>query len=218
MPQLFHPSSNTIAKASIVGILLILGGALGLVGAYFRSSYVTRMDTALLQPVLFSHEHHFKGLGIDCRYCHTSVETSSFAGMPPTETCMTCHSQIWRDSPMLQPVRTSLQTRIPIAWNRVYDLPDFVYFDHSIHVQKGIGCTTCHGQVDRMPLMRKKTTLLMQWCLDCHRQPERFIRPREEVFNMDWQPPQDQIARGQRLVQAYRIRTDRLMDCYICHR
>lgn len=218
MPQIFHPRTNTIVKVSILGIASILAGLLGLLGLYIRSSYVTRVGVVLNQPVLFSHKHHVKGLGIDCRYCHTSVETSWFAGMPPTETCMTCHSQIWRDSPTLEPVRMSLQTNMPIPWNRVNKLPDFVYFDHSIHVQKGIGCSTCHGQVDLMPLMWKVHSLQMWWCLDCHRQPERFIRPRGEVFNMDWQPPKDQIAMGQRLVQAYHIRTDRLTSCYICHR
>ena len=144
----------------------------------------------------FSHEHHVRGLGIDCRYCHTSVEKSSFAGIPPTETCMTCHSQIWTDSPMLEPVRTSLRTNTPIRWNRVHDLPDYVYFNHGIHVQKGVGCVSCHGRVDQMPLTWKAEPMTMEWCLSCHRNPEKHLRPREEVFNMDWVPPEDQVDAG----------------------
>jgi hypothetical protein len=216
--QLFHPATNTIARVSIFGGIFILAGLVSVLATLARSSYQTNADVALAQPVQFSHEHHVGGLGISCQYCHTSVEDSSFAGMPPTHTCMTCHSQIWADSPMLEPVRASFQSGEPIEWNRVYDLPDFVYFNHSIHVQKGIGCTTCHGQVDEMPLMRKEQPLYMEWCLNCHRAPEKFIRPREEVFNMDWTPPADQVARGQELLQQYHVDTSKLTNCSICHR
>jgi hypothetical protein len=168
------------------------------------------------QPVPFSHKHHVSGLGIDCRYCHTAVETSSFAGIPPTETCMSCHSQIWFDSPMLEPVRASFQTGRALHWTRVHDLPDFVYFNHSIHLEKGVGCSTCHGRVDQMPLTLAEHSLLMEWCLDCHRMPERFVRPRGYIFRMDWTPPANQLTLGRRLVKEYGIR--KLTDCYTCHR
>jgi hypothetical protein len=166
----------------------------------------------------FSHQHHVAGLGIDCRYCHTSVETSAFAGIPPTETCMTCHSQIWNQATMLQPVRDSLASGQPIVWNRVNALPDFVYFNHSIHIAKGIGCSTCHGRVDEMPLMRKVAPLNMSWCLNCHRAPEQYIRPVEQVFNMAWTPPANQIEQGRALMAKYHVNTERLTNCSTCHR
>jgi hypothetical protein len=216
MAQIFHHSTNTLSKVSIFGAVFILAGLIGLLMLVERSPYATQVGVAREQPVPFSHKHHVGGIGIDCRYCHTSVETSSFAGMPPVKTCMTCHSQIWADSPMLAPVRASFQNDTPIEWTRVHDLPDFVYFDHSIHVRKGIGCSSCHGQVDQMPLMWREKTLQMEWCLECHRQPERFVRPREQVFAMDWQPPADQLSLGRRLVQEYRIRS--MTDCWVCHR
>ena len=218
MPQIFHPSTNTISKLSIFGALFLIA-ALAWVGAQInRSGYVTQAQVARVQPVQFSHEHHVSGLGIDCRYCHTSVEESSFAGIPPTKTCMNCHSQIWAESPYLEPVRESWRSGRPMRWTRVHNLADFVYFDHSIHVQKGVGCVTCHGRVDRMPLMWQEQSLQMEWCLDCHRQPERFLRPREQVFRMDWQP-EDQLSVGRKLVKEYRIRSvAELTSCSTCHR
>lgn len=216
MAQIFHPSTNTISRVSILGGVFLLAGLLWLISALHRSSYATEEGVVRQQPVQFSHEHHVSGLGIDCRYCHASVEVSAFAGLPPTETCMNCHAHIWTESPYLAPVRESFRTGRPIAWTRVYDLPDFTYFHHGIHVQKGVGCVTCHGRVDRMPLTWKAQSLHMEWCLECHRQPERFVRPREFVFRMDWQPPADQLALGRRLVQEYQI--EKLTTCYICHR
>lgn len=216
MSQVFHRSTNMIAKVTILGALVILGVVTWLLIVVFRADYLTEVHVVRAQPVPFSHKHHVAGIGIDCRYCHTSVETSPFAGLPPTETCMSCHSQIWVSSPMLEPVRESLRTNTPLRWTRVHDLPDFVYFDHSIHVAKGVGCSTCHGRVDQMPLTWRENTLLMEWCLGCHREPERYVRPREAVFRMDWTPPPNQIEAGRRLVQAYHIR--RLTDCYTCHR
>jgi hypothetical protein len=216
MPQIFHPSTNTISRASIFGFLLFLGGALWVIYGITSSSYVTGAGTAIAQPVPFSHKHHVSGIGLDCRYCHTTVEESSFATIPPTETCMSCHSQIWVNSSMLEPVRASFRTGQPIAWTRVHDLPNFVYFDHSIHVRKGVGCATCHGRVDQMPLIWQVESLQMQWCLECHRAPERFVRPREEVFNMQWRPPGNQLELGTQLVETYKIR--KLTDCTICHR
>ena len=219
MGQIFHPSTNTIAKVTIFGAAFFLAGLLALGWLGVRSSWATGVGVPVEQPVPFSHEHHVGGLGIDCRYCHTSVETSSSAGIPPTHTCMSCHSQIWNDSPMLKPVRDSLANDTPIEWNRVHNLPDFVYFDHSIHVDKGVACVTCHGRVDQMPLTWKTQTLHMEWCIDCHRAPEQYIRPREHVFDMDWQPPEGQLAIGRRLVQEYHILSPaQLTSCSTCHR
>lgn len=217
MPQVFHPSSNTVAKASIIGGLLALG-VLVLSGSNISRTYYVRTGVPLDQPVPFSHKHHAKELGIDCRYCHTSVEKSSVAGVPATEICMSCHSQIWTNSPLLEPVRQSYQTGKPILWTRVNDLPDFVYFNHSIHVQKGVACTECHGEVHEMQITYKAKDLSMLFCLDCHRQPERYIRPREEVFNFNYKPPANQLELGRRLVQEYGIKKEQLTDCWICHR
>jgi len=216
MPQIFHPSTNTLSKFSIFGALFGIGVLLWVSAGINRSAYVTQAQVAREQPVQFSHAHHVGGMGIDCRYCHTSVEDSSFAGIPPTKTCMNCHSQIWVDSPFLEPVRASFQTNKSLEWTRVNDLPEFVYFNHSIHVHKGIGCNTCHGQVDQMPLMWQDASLQMEWCLNCHRHPERYVRPREEVFNINWQPPADQETRGLSLMERYNIK--RLTDCSVCHR
>jgi len=167
------------------------------------------------QPVEFSHEHHVRGLGIDCRYCHTTVEQSAYAGMPPTETCMNCHSQLWTTSPLLAPVRASYLSDQPIPWQRVNNLADFVYFKHNIHVNKGIGCASCHGPVDRMPLTWQAAPLTMEWCLECHRNPARYVRPREQVFNMDYRPPPNQLDLGRRLVEQYHI--ERKTRCSNCH-
>jgi hypothetical protein len=218
MTQIFHPSTNTISRVSIFGALFFVLGLLFVVYMIFRSPYVTGVNVVLDQPVPFSHEHHVRGLGLDCRYCHTSVEKSSFAGIPPTETCMTCHSQIWTDSPMLAPVRTSMRTSTPIRWNRVHDLPDYVFFNHSIHVQKGVGCVSCHGPVDQMPMTWKAKPMTMEWCLSCHREPERHLRPRTEVFNMNWVPPGNQVSEGRKLIKEHEIPVQRLSDCYTCHR
>ena len=197
-----------------------------------RSPYVTYAGVARPQPAPFSHQHHVAGLGIDCRYCHTSVETSSFAGIPPTKTCMNCHSQIWTNAPMLEPVRESFKSGKSLVWNRVNDLPDFVYFNHSIHINKGVGCNTCHGPVDRMPLMYNQESLQMEWCLDCHRNPEKNLRPREQVFNMRYEQPNsrvpvefegqkyvDQLSLGKTLKEKYKLRsTADITSCSTCHR
>jgi hypothetical protein len=173
---------------------------------------------ARTQPVPFSHEHHVGGLGIDCRYCHTSVETSAFAGIPPAATCMNCHSQIWSTSSMLEPVRASYRTGKPIVWMRIHELPDYVNFNHSIHVSKGVGCVACHGRVDQMPLTWQAEPLTMQWCLDCHREPEKYVRPREKVFEMDWQGTGDPLVLGRELIKEYKIKNERsLTTCSICH-
>ena len=216
MAQIFHRSTNTISRVSVFGGIGFIVVLVATLAAINRSSYVTEVGVARSQPVQFSHKHHVSDDGIDCRYCHTSVEESSFAGIPSTKICMNCHTQIWAESPILEPVRESFRTGKSLEWTRVHNLPGFVYFDHSIHVHKGVGCTTCHGRVDQMPLMWRENTLYMEWCLECHRNPERFVRPREQVFNMDWQPPADQIALGQKLVQQYKIES--LTSCSVCHR
>ena len=216
MPQTFHRSTNTLAKVSIFGALFLVVGSLFAIAEINRSGYVTQAGIAREQPVPFSHQHHVGGMGVDCRYCHTTVETSATAGIPPTKTCLNCHSQIWNQSPTLEPVRASFRSGQSIAWARVHDLPDFAYFNHSAHVSKGVGCTTCHGPVDRMPLMWQYSSLQMEWCLDCHRAPERYVRPKEEVFSVSWQPPADQIEQGRALVKAYGIQTR--TSCSTCHR
>jgi hypothetical protein len=219
MAQIFHPSTNTISRVSIFGFVFFIVAVLLLLGAIDRSFYVTEVGLAREQPIQFSHDHHVGGLGIDCRYCHTTVERSSFAGIPATEICMNCHSQIWATSDMLRPVRESLQTGSPIRWNRVHELPDFSYFDHSIHVNKGVGCVTCHGRVDQMPLTSQAASLQMEWCLACHRNPSPFLRPRQFVFDMEWQPPPGETDLGQRLMRDYKIKSPaHLTSCSICHR
>ena len=216
MPQIFHRSTNTIARVSIFGAVFLIAGLLGLVAEVNRSPWVTDARVAREQPIQFSHERHVGGNGLDCRYCHTSVEESPFAGIPPTKTCINCHSQIFSASPYLESVRESFRSDRPIQWTRVHDLPDFVYFNHSIHVNKGVGCTTCHGQVDRMPLMWQEQSLQMEWCLDCHRNPERYVRPRDAVFRVDYVPPANQAELGARLVAEYHIQ--KLTSCSTCHR
>jgi hypothetical protein len=216
MAQIFHRSTNTFSKVSIFGAVFFLGFLLWLFGAWSRSSWVTQAGVAREQPVPFSHAHHVGDEGLDCRYCHTSVETSGFANVPPTKTCMNCHAQIWNTSPTLEPVRDSFRTDRSIPWTRVHDLPDFVYFDHSIHVNKGVGCESCHGRVDQMPLTRQVASLQMEWCLDCHRHPERHVRPRAEVFRMGYEPPGDQETLGRELVKEYKIQS--LTSCSTCHR
>jgi hypothetical protein len=220
MPQLFPAKMNVLARISLFGVPFLLAGLLwgGLV--FTRSSYGTGMKQSIVQqPIPFSHQHHAGVLGIDCRYCHTSVEDSSFAGIPPTKTCMNCHSQIWVGSPMLEPVRESYKTGESLRWRRIYNLPGFVYFDHSIHVQKGVGCSTCHGRVDQMPFMYQESTLLMEWCLECHRNPAEQVRPREEVFNMKYQQPDNQTELGRKLVKRYKIKDPAsITSCTTCHR
>ncbi len=216
MPQIFHPSTNTFSKVSIFGAVFFAGGLLWIFGVIERSSYVTQASVVREQPVPFSHRHHVAQLGIDCRYCHTSVEESNFAGIPSTNTCMTCHSQIHSTAVMLEPVRESFRNDKSIEWIRVNDLPDFVYFNHGIHVKKGIGCVTCHGPIGEMALTWRENSLNMEWCLSCHRTPERFVRPREEVFSTTWKPSEDQAALGTTLLKEYKI--EKLTNCSVCHR
>jgi hypothetical protein len=219
MSQIFHRYTNIYSRLSLLALLAFVTLLGGVVAMLNWSGYNTNQYAYVEQPIQFSHAHHVGGMGIDCRYCHTSVEESAFANIPPTKTCMNCHSQIWTNAPILEPVRTSFRENRPLHWTRVNDLPDFVYFNHSIHVRKGVGCATCHGPVDRMPLMYQDATLMMSWCLDCHRNPAKYIRPREQVFNMAWQPPADDPDIGERLVKEYKIASvQQLTSCSTCHR
>ena len=219
MSQIFHRHTNVYSRVSIVAVVLFLGFLGAVVAMLNWSGYNTRQGDFIEQPIQFSHAHHVGGMGIDCRYCHTSVEESAFANIPPTKTCMNCHSQIWANAPILEPVRASYRTDTPLQWTRVNDLPDFVYFNHSIHVRKGVGCATCHGPVDRMPLMYQEATLMMSWCLDCHRNPAKYVRPRDQVYNMAWERPADDPELGERLVKEYKIASvQQLTNCCTCHR
>src|SRR5688500_4507600 len=218
MSQLFHRHTNIYSRLSIVALGIFAAGLGAIVGLVHLGGFSTNQSAFVAQPIQFSHAHHVGGIGIDCRYCHTSVEESAFANIPPTKTCMNCHSQIWATAPILEPVRASFRDNTPLSWTRVHDLPDFVYFNHSIHVNKGVGCATCHGPVDQMPLVAQEKSLLMEWCLDCHRNPEQYLRPREEVFNMSWTAPANQSELGMELVRKYNVRTEQLTDCSVCHR
>src|SRR5688572_16338728 len=218
MSQLFRPSINIIANITLLAIVLILAGSAGLIYFLVKSPYMTEVGLPKAQPAPFSHRQHVGGLGLDCRYCHASVEEGDFAGIPFTETCMGCHTQVAPEASSLAVVRESAENNQPIEWIRVHDLADVVYFNHSIHVRKGVGCETCHGRVDQMAVVAKAETLQMDWCLACHRAPERFIRPVEAVFSMGWEPPTDQATLGPQLVAEHGIKVDQLADCSICHR
>jgi hypothetical protein len=217
MAQVFSPRHVLLLK------LLCLGAFLAVAGMALAYRLNIRGDAPehdpVEQPVPFSHRHHVRDDGIDCRYCHASVEVSAFAGLPPLATCMTCHSQLFTDQPVLAPLVSAFQGGKALQWNRVNDVPDFVYFDHSIHISKGVGCVTCHGRVDEMPLTWRAASLKMQWCVACHRAPERHLRPREHVFDMAWQPAEDPRTLGRELMQRYHIRSAwELTQCSVCHR
>lgn len=218
MAQIFRPSADTVARVALVAILVVPFLAVAVAYWVMRSPYMTSQNITLEQPVPFSHEHHVSGLGLDCRYCHSGVERSATAGIPATHTCMTCHSQLFTQAEMLAPIRRSLAEQRPVAWNKVNRLPDYVYFDHSIHIAKGVGCTTCHGPVGDMPLMRSGAPLTMGWCLDCHRNPAPHLRPESTVFDPRWAPPDDQAEQGKALLAHYHIDNSHLTDCSVCHR
>ena len=219
MAQIFNKSANNIAKISMIMVVVLAGGAFLAYTQIARSSYLTWRYLEVQQPVQFSHKHHVGDDGIDCRYCHQTVETTASSGMPPTQTCMNCHSQLWADSPYLEPVRASYRDNKPIEWERVHKLPEYAYFNHSIHVAKGVGCSTCHGQIDNMPAVYQENTLQMEWCLQCHRNPEQFIRPKSEIFNMQWQDSNLNSAERAKLKIDYKIRSKEMMtSCSTCHR
>lgn len=218
MSQLFHPSMNLIVRVAILVVILLLVG-LGGLGYYMAiSPYFTEVGIAKAQPVPFSHKQHVGGLGLDCRYCHTFVESANTASIPPTSTCMGCHTEVASAAPSLDLVRQSAETETPLEWVRVHNLADYVYFNHAIHIKQGVGCETCHGRVDQMPVVMKVQTLQMSWCLDCHRNPENYLRPRDAVFTMGWEAPIDQATLGQQLITEHNVGIDHLTDCSVCHR
>lgn len=214
MPQVFAPTANTIARATLAALALLLTAAAVAGWLFVRSSWATGEDITPPQPVPFSHLHHVGGIGLDCRLCHAHAADGAMAGLPSVDVCMTCHREVWADAPLLAPIRDAARDGREIAWNRVHDLADYVYFHHGIHVAKGIACEQCHGRVDRMPLIRQDAPLTMQWCLDCHRDPAPHVRPPAEVFTMGWTPPEgfDRIA----LARALDLHAT--TDCTGCHR
>lgn len=215
MAQVFKPSSNTRARVSLaVGAFSLVGALFGLY-QFNTLPWVTRQGDAREQPVQFSHKHHNGELGIDCRYCHTQVEETAFAGIPATQICMNCHSQMWKDAPILEPVRASYRTGEALQWTRVHDLPDFVYFNHAAHLAKGVGCASCHGDLTKMNLTYSVAPLSMGWCLDCHRNPQNAVRPKDKIFDTAWKAD-DQLALGSRLVDEYHVQPR--TDCSTCHR
>jgi hypothetical protein len=216
---LFRPSANTIFRTALASLFVLVFGGLSLAMIYVRSPLFTGQSDPVQQPVQFDHRHHVGDEGIDCRYCHSLVEKGPHAGVPATIVCLNCHSQIWNKSPLLEPVRKAFFTDQPIRWERVHELPGFVYFNHSIHVAKGVGCETCHGRVDRMAAIEKVAPLTMGWCLECHRDPGPNLRPREQVTEMGWSPPErreDRIALAERLVKENHVHTR--TSCTTCHR
>jgi hypothetical protein len=219
MAQIFHRSFNFISRLSLSAVVFLAGLALTGMLVVARSPYITNQRVTREQPVQFSHKHHVGDDGIDCRYCHTSVETSAYAGIPPTKTCMNCHSVLFNNVGYLEPVRESYRTEQSILWVKVQRLADYVYFNHSIHINKGIGCSTCHGAVNEMPLIFQASPLTMQWCLDCHRNPQANLRRKEEIFNMNWAAPANQEEVGKKLAADYKLRsTAELTSCSTCHR
>lgn len=217
-PQVFRPRSNSLMRTGIFGACFLLAVSGGITWGVWWSPYMTRQNVPINQPVPFSHKHHVNGLGLDCRYCHVTVEHSSFAGMPPTETCMTCHSRVWTEAPVLAPVRQSWRMKRPLHWNRVYNTPAFVFFNHGAHIQNGIGCSTCHGPVQDMPMTWKAHAMWMRWCTDCHSNPKPYLRPQSQIFNMNWKAGANQNEDGEKLMKFYNIRTNSLTDCSVCHR
>ena len=219
MTPIFSRRSNFIAKASILGGAILLAAIIGLLVWWLHSPTFTRVGVPVAQPVPYSHQLHVAALGLNCRYCHDSVDKSAFADLPSTETCMTCHSQIATNVASLAPVRDSWLTGLPIQWNRVNQLPDYVYFNHEIHIAKGVGCETCHGRVDTMTTDVKANTFNMGFCLDCHRDPAKYLRPLDQIYTMGYQPSEDQLTLGAQLVQEYDIMSpSQLTNCSICHR
>lgn len=215
MAQVFSRRAGFYIQLVLLALLVV--AASGVVAWRAATDEPNGINETVDQPVPFSHKHHVGDVGLDCRYCHASVETAAYAGMPSIHTCLTCHSQLFAEQPMLKPLFGAWQGGVPLPWRRVNQLPDFVYFDHSIHIAKGVGCVSCHGRVDRMPLMRRTQPLSMAWCLECHRDPAPRLRPHEKVFDMEWRP-HDARALGERLVEAYRIDRRKLVDCSVCHR
>jgi hypothetical protein len=216
MSALFSPRSNALLM-TVLGVLALgAGGTIGGLMLYWRTPYGTSQNDPVLQPVQFDHRHHVQDDLIDCRFCHATVDKAPSAGIPPTELCLACHSQVWNKSPLLDRIRASWFANRPIVWTRVHKLPDFVYFNHAIHVNKGVGCVECHGRVDQMAAIEQAQPLTMGFCLDCHRNPRPRLRPLEEITSMRWVPPADQAAQGAELAKAYDVKPR--VSCTTCHR
>ena len=219
MSQIFSPESNTLARLSLLGGALFTVIILGFLFIRDQSPNTRAVGTAIEQPVRFSHELHTVVVNIECAYCHGPAEVSAYAGIPDTHTCMSCHSQIATYSELLEPVRSSYDTNEPLVWNKVHVLADHVYFNHSAHVNNGYACETCHGQVDQMPLVWQAEHMTMGWCLECHREPEQFVRPDDEIYTIGYEYPEDQVdVVGPALIEEYQTTVDGLMTCGICHR
>lgn len=217
MTQIFSPVADTWIRLFLIGALSLAGGSIVAAVGFAHSAYMTETDIRPRQPVPFSHRHHAGDLGIDCRYCHSNVEVGPQAGLPPTETCMTCHSQIWTNASMLEPVRKSLASNMPIPWTRVAKLPDYVFFRHDIHIAKGVGCENCHGRIDQMALTYRAKAFTMEFCIDCHRDPAPHLRPPDHITDMAWTPPADARREGDAIAAHEGIRFGELTHCYVCH-
>jgi len=219
MAQIFDRSANFLARFSLLGVAALAGLGLTAVLVVARSPYITNQRVTRNQPIQFSHKHHVGDDGIDCRYCHTGVENSAYAGIPPTKTCMNCHSVLFNNIGYLEPIRESYRTEQSIRWVKVHRLADYVYFNHSIHVNKGIGCSSCHGPVNEMALIYQASPLNMEWCLECHRNPEQNLRPKDQIYNMNWKAPAEQEEVGRKLATEYQLRSKlELTSCSTCHR
>lgn len=218
MAQIFSPVADTWLRLFLIGGLSLAGGSIVAAVGFAHSAYMTDTDIRPRQPVPFSHRHHAGELGIDCRYCHSNVEVGPQAGLPPTETCMTCHSQIWTNASMLEPVQKSLANNTPIPWTRVAKLPDYVFFRHDIHIAKGVGCENCHGRIDQMALTYRAKAFTMKFCIDCHRDPAPHLRPPDHITDMAWTPPADARRAGDAIAAHEGIRFGELTHCYVCHR
>ena len=211
---LFPPASNFLAPLALGMTLLSGAGALLFLLGWARSPYSTGQLEPIEQPVLFDHRHHVRDDGIDCFYCHDAARTSAYAGVPAASLCMSCHNQVWNGSALLEPVRQSFFSNTPIRWERVNRLPDFVYFNHSAHVTRGVGCATCHGPVDEMARVYAAMPLTMEWCLYCHRDPSPYLRPEDRITDMKWS--QTGVAAGERLRQDNHVSPP--TECSGCHR
>lgn len=218
MAQIFSPVADTWLRLFLIGGLSLAGGSIVAAVGFAHSAYMTDTDIRPHQPVPFSHRHHAGELGIDCRYCHSNVEVGPQAGLPPTETCITCHSQIWTNASMLEPVQKSLANNTPIPWTRVAKLPDYVFFRHDIHIAKGVGCENCHGRIDRMALTYRAKAFTMKFCIDCHRDPAPHLGPPDHITDMAWTPPADARRAGDAIAAHEGIRFGELTHCYVCHR
>ena len=217
MAAIFGPAANLVSKVTLIATAALMVGGLIAWWLWPRTDYMRHERAVVAQPVPFSHQHHVAGLGLDCRFCHTSVESSATAGLPATTTCMTCHSQIWTNAAVLAPVRASLANDMPIVWHRVTDLPGYVYFNHSIHIAKGVGCESCHGEVDTMALTYKEKTLTMAFCLECHRNPGPNLRPKSALYDTNWHRTSDTPPVAA-LLALYHVPDRTLTDCSLCHR